>query len=482
LALALTQTGRSSQAAPPRRPDLGSPMVAGGVGSATRPASAEEAAYHGVLPAQFIAAAIRDGVIRSDKYQIPFSSLQPASLDLRLGETAYRLRCSFLPGEQLVDERLAEYAMESIDLRDGAILERNRPYLIPLLEELRLPDGLEAKANPKSSTGRVDVFTRVITDRSHKFDDISHGYRGKLFLEVASRSFTIKVKTGLSLNQLRLMSRPLTLTDEQLFLLHERLPVLYRDGQSVPLESLALADGLFLTVDLTTRDHRHAGFKARRNSKLLDLTRANAHDPRDFWEPVFAEQPGRLVLEPEEFYLLLSREGVRIPPAFAAEMTPYDPTAGELRTHYAGFFDPGFGHGHADEAQGARAALEVRAHDVPFMIENGQEFCKLGFEPMAARPALLYGDGIGSNYQYQEVTLSKHFRFDRPPIHRQLLLPFAETPRPFNWHTLLENVEPEEAALVEQLLTNAVSPTLAIDEIIESPIPGRETPPVRKTS
>ena len=364
----------------------------------------------GVYPSQWLQKAIANGIIDSSKYRIPDRSVQPASVDLRLGERAYRLRCSFLPETQAVEDKLGDFAMGEIDLRDGAILERNRPYLIPLIEELRLPPTLRARTNPRSSTGRLDIFTRVITDRSHKFDDVPPGYEGKLFLEVVSRSFTIKVQTEISLNQVRLINGRGRCSDEEILDYHQAEPVLFAQGSPVPAEKLSLDAGLFLSLDLTGDGHGAVGYRAKKNSRLLDLTLLGHHDPQDFWEPVYAEPGKRVVLEPEEFYLLLSSEAVSIPPRFAAEMSAYEPTSGELRTHYAGFFDPGFGYSEGGAVSGTRAVLEVRAHDVPFMVEHGQRVCKLAFENMLEPPSILYGRDIGSSYQQQELTLSKHFR------------------------------------------------------------------------
>ncbi|MBM3942406.1 MAG: 2'-deoxycytidine 5'-triphosphate deaminase [SAR202 cluster bacterium] len=361
----------------------------------------------GILPVQQLRRAASQGIIRPAKAPIPDSSFQPASMDLRLGDKAYRLRCSFLPDTRSVMEKLVDHSMGEIDLQGGAILERNRPYLIPLVEELRLPQGLRAKANPRSSTGRLDIFTRVITDYSYKFDEIAPGYQGKLYLEVVPRSFTIRVKSGLSLNQLRLIQGQPRCTDQEILEFHQRTPVIYRSGQPV---SPALADGLFLSIDLTSdQDRRPVGYRAKKNSQLIDLSLLGHYQAQDFWEPVHAERGDRLVLEPEEFYLLLSDESVSIPPEFAAEMVAYEPTSGELRTHYAGFFDPGFGYDPQGRLPGTRAVMEVRAHDVPFMVEHGQKVCKLWFEKMLARPDILYGPSIGSAYQRQELTLSKHF-------------------------------------------------------------------------
>jgi dCTP deaminase len=363
----------------------------------------------GIYPSHWIEKALAERVVHSPKYQIPDQSVQPASLDLRLGEKAYRLRCSFLPETQAVEEKLSDFAMGTIDLRDGAILEQNRPYLIPLLEELKLPPHVRGRTNPRSSTGRLDVFTRVISDRSHKFDDIRPGYEGKLFLEVVSRSFTIKVKTGDSLNQLRLIEGRARCTDAEILRHHETRPVLFLDSKPIPAERLSLDEGLFLSLDLSANRDGAVGYRAKKNSRLLDLSLLHGHRSKDFWEPVYSEPGGRVVLEPEEFYLLLSSEAVSIPRGFAAEMSAYEPTSGELRTHYAGFFDPGFGFSESDDVVGTRAVLEVRAHDVPFMVEHGQRVCKLSFEKMIEDPRILYGRDIGSSYQGQELTLSKHF-------------------------------------------------------------------------
>jgi dCTP deaminase len=300
-------------------------------------------------------------------------------------------------------------AFERIDLRDGATLERDRPYLVPLIEQLRLPAEIRAKANPKSSTGRLDVFTRVLTDRNHRFDEIAGGYRGKLYLEIVPRSFAIRVKTGLALNQVRLISGDARLSDRELVTLHQKCPLLYLNSHPLCESQLSLADGLFLSLDVSGPAESIVGYRAKKNSLPIDLTQVGALKWQDYWDPVHPEKGGRIVLEPEVFYLLLSAEGVSIPPSYAAEMLAYDPTAGELRTHYAGFFDPGFGYSQRRKADGSRAALEVRARDVSFMVEHRQPVCKLAFERMAGDPDVLYGEDVGSNYQGQQTMLSKHF-------------------------------------------------------------------------
>jgi dCTP deaminase len=365
----------------------------------------------GVLPAQRLREAIAREWMVAGPWRIPAESVQPASVDLRLGDHAWALRCSFLPdSNSTVEEKSEDLAFERIDLRDGATLERDRPYLVPLIEELRLPAEIRAKANPKSSTGRLDVFTRVLTDRNHRFDEIAPGYHGKLYLEVVPRTFAIRVKTGLALNQVRLMTGDARLSDHQLLALHRERPLLYVDSRPVPEDELSLADGLFVSLDVSGSAEAIVGYRAKKNSLPIDLTKVGALSWREYWEPVHPEPGGRIVLEPEVFYLLLSAEGVSVPPSYAAEMLAYDPTAGELRTHYAGFFDPGFGYSRErGERTGSRAALEVRARDVSFMVEHHQPVCKLAFERMAEEPDVLYGEDIGSNYQGQLTMLSKHF-------------------------------------------------------------------------
>ncbi len=369
----------------------------------------------GVLPGQLLERAIHAGYIDAGRFKIPEANVQPASLDLRLGERALRIRCSFLAGTDSVERKLKDYILDEIDLRgDGAMLESKRPYLIELKERLDLPAGLRGKANPKSSTGRIDVFTRVITDFSDRFDEVAPGYSGPLYLEVVPLSFAVRVKEDLALNQLRLsMGRP-WLGDDEVRQTHLAEPILFRGGEPVPVSELVLSNGLFLGLDLRGDERGQVGYSARGSAPLLDLTTGGEVDPRAFWDPVYREEGDRLVLLPKRFYLLMSDEAVSVPPNLAAEMTAYDPTSGELRTHYAGFFDPGFGFDPSGGFRGSRAALEVRAHDVPFMVENGQAVCKLTFERMLEEPAALYGAGIGSSYQQQVETLSRYFKRSVP--------------------------------------------------------------------
>jgi dCTP deaminase len=366
----------------------------------------------GVLPRQRLAELVSIGAIRSDQPDLA-QHLQPASVDLTLGDIAYRLRCSFLPGNQPVREKLLDYEMGHVDLSgDGAVLEQNRPYLIPLRERLTLPKGIRGRTNPRSSTGRLDVFTRVITDHGNHFDEVRDGYSGELFLEVVPMSFTVKAKAGITLNQLRLLTGQARLTDDELIELSTQDPIAFPGESSAVEDEAYVSDGLFLSVDLSGAGRKFAGYRAKPSSGLLELDRVNAYQVGDFWERVYPED-GRLILGPDQFYLLVSRERVRIPPGYAAEMAAYDPTSGELRTHYAGFFDPGFGDVPEGEWMGTPAVLEVRAHDVPFALEHGQRLCKLTFERMTEKPDELYGSAIGSRYQRQYLTLSRQFLPDQ---------------------------------------------------------------------
>ncbi len=357
-----------------------------------------------VLPAQRLRAAVESGVITAAD-PIPEPSYQPASLDLRLGPTAYRLRCSFLPGRERVLDAVDRYAMDRVDLRQGAVLEQNRAYLIPLLEELTLPAGMSGKVNPRSSTGRLAIFTRVLTDTSERYDDIRAGYVGKLYLEVVPRSFTIKVRQGLALCQLRLFTGPSNLSDASIQNRQKTSPLLWLGERPVPPDELSVDDGLFLSVDLSGADsaRRIVGYRAKKNSHLLDLSEKERYEPGEFWEPVHGEAHGAVVLEPEQFYLLYSKERVYVPHDLSAEMVPFEASAGEVRTHYAGFFDPGFGE--RGGQRGAHAVLEVRAHDVPFAIADGQRLGKLAFQQLQEPSDRPYGAAIGSRYHEQALVL-----------------------------------------------------------------------------
>jgi dCTP deaminase len=359
----------------------------------------------GVLPSQHLARAVDQGWIT----EVDDSAIQPASIDLHLGAKAYRIRCSFLPGADKVERRVKGYIIDELDLSgEGAVLETHRPYLIELRESLDLPDHIRARTNPKSSTGRLDVFTRVIIDSGKAFDEVPPGYSGSLWLEVVPLSFTVRVQEGLALNQIRFLAGDrVALSDKELRDRHSTEGLLYRADRPVDEDDYVTSSGLFLGLDLQGGAKGLVGYRARPHTTLVDMGKVDAHPPEDFWDAVPREEGDRIVLAPGAFYLLLSAEAVVIPPDLAAEMAAYDPTAGELRTHYAGFFDPGFGDN--GMVKGSKAALEVRAHDVPFMIEHRQPVAKLTFERMIEPPDRLYGASIGSNYQGQEETLGKHF-------------------------------------------------------------------------
>jgi dCTP deaminase len=351
----------------------------------------------GVLPAQAIKALVAQGAITGD---IRADQVQPASLDLRLGDVAYRVRASFLAGAgRTVADRLAEFTMHKVDLRDGAVLEKGCVYLVPLMEGLALPVGMNAVANAKSS-GRLDLLTRTITDGGVEFDRIPEGYAGPLWAEVCPRSFSVLVRTGQRLNQIRFRSGQSVLSDAELVALNRVEPLV--SGEAV------ISEGLGFSVDLRPLTGDLLGYRAKPHTGVVDLDRIGHYPAREFWEEVRSDA-GQIILDPGAFYILVSREAVTIPPDYAAEMAPYLAMVGEFRVHYAGFFDPGFGYAAAGGA-GSRGVLEVRCHEAPFVLEHGQVVGRLVYEHMAERPETLYGAGIASNYQGQGLKLAKQFR------------------------------------------------------------------------
>ena len=369
----------------------------------------------GYLANQSIELACHEGMIHS-RVTLLASQFQPVSLDLRLGSHAYRIQSSFLPENDAVDTKLNEVKLYEIDLRDGGILEKGAIYLIPLLEELDFPKNFQGRTNPKSSTGRLDMFTRVIVDRGHRFDEIPNGYTGKMYLEVIPRSFPVRVREGLRLNQLRIFQRNPHLSDIQLKNHYKKTPILFGDGgRPVGVDKVKVDNGLFISLDLAGRRRdRIVAYKAKTNSSVIDMSLNRHYHPMDFWEPITLTQirNKRLILEPESFYIMMSKEKICIWPHLLAEMVAYEPNSGELRTHYAGFFDPGFGwHGGKTlKNQGTHAVMEVRPHDVPFMVEDGQTFCRLKFESVIEKPTKVYGKKIKSNYHSQGLALSKYFK------------------------------------------------------------------------
>ena len=357
----------------------------------------------GILPSHVLRRLIRARREVLATEDITDAQIQPASIDLRLGAMAYRIRASFLPGRDArVADKLSDMAIHEIDLKSGAVLETGCVYLVPLLERLELSFRVSGVANPKSSTGRLDVFTRLIADHAQAFDRVEEGYHGPLYTEISPRTFPILVRKGSRLNQLRLRHGSPPFTDTQLKRLHDDVGLV--DGPA------DIEGGLALSVDLRGETvTRQVGWRARRHAGVIDIDARAAYDPLDFWDPVYARKQNGIVLDPDEFYILASREAVSIPPDYAAEMMPFNPLVGEFRVHYAGFFDPGFGH-EAGQGRGARAVLEVRSREVPFVLEHAQTIARLVFERLTDTPTQVYGSALGSNYQRQGLKLSKHFR------------------------------------------------------------------------
>ena len=380
-------------------------------GPSPSPAVADDAdAGHstGILPCQELKAL----VLRKDIFglePIAEDQFQPASLDLRLGPKAYRVRASFLPGTGSVKQKLDEFAMHEMDITNGAVLERGCVYIIPLLEVLDLRHRTSAMGNPKSSTGRLDIFTRLITDYGTAFDQVPEQYSGQLFAEVSPRTFSVLVRKGSRLSQLRVRrGRPLTSDNLMRRLQEEHQLVEVKDEPGARTHEIM--SGVPVSVDLEGRQSGGViGYRAKNHSGLIDIDKIAHYEVRDFWEPVLAPARGGLILDPAEFYILASREAVRIPPGYAAEMIAYDTLVGEFRVHYAGFFDPGFGHSDAG-GEGSRAVLEVRSYEVPFVIEHGQLVGRLAYERLTSTPTMLYGQRANSSYQGQGIKLSKHFK------------------------------------------------------------------------
>jgi dCTP deaminase len=364
----------------------------------------------GILPSQELERAVRVTKEIISIEPIQDDQYQPASLDLRLGDEAYRVRASFLPGKDAtVEDRLEDLAMHKMDIRNGAVLERGCVYIVRLLENLSLRHRMSAMGNPKSSTGRLDIFTRIITDGGTEFDRVREQYKGPLYAEISPRTFSVLVHKGSRLNQIRIRRGNPSTTDEVLKRLQEQLQLI---GTEISEDEIR--NGLPVSVDVRGEASGGLiGYKAKNHAGLIDIDQVRAYDVLDYWEPVYAPRKGGLVLDPEDFYILASREPVRVPPTHAAEMIAYDTLVGEFRVHYAGFFDPGFGHPVAG-GEGARAVLEVRSYEVPFVIEDGQVVGRLTYERLTGQPTKLYGQGLNSSYQQQGIALSKHFKPFQP--------------------------------------------------------------------
>jgi dCTP deaminase len=375
----------------------------------TRAAATSPRFTTGILPYQVYQEFIRAGRIQADE---PFTEgqVQPASIDLRLGPVAWRVQATFLPGKQSVARKIEQVKMHEFDLTHGAVLERGCCYIVPLLERLNLPADIGGTANPKSSTGRLDVFTRLLPDYAEEFEEVKKGYKGQLFLEISPRTFSVRVYKGLALNQLRLRRGDPPPSDTALGNLDRAEGLVYDDADTQ--KAATIRGGLWVSIDLAGAEGEIIGYRAKHHTPLIDLAKIGHYDPAEYWEPIRRNEAGTLILNPGEFYILASKERVRVPASHAAEMAPYDTSVGEFRIHYAGFFDPGFGYGAAGEIAGTRAVLEVRSHEVPFLVEDGQIVGKLVYERLTEAPEKLYGVGLGSSYQRQGLALSKHFKRD----------------------------------------------------------------------
>ena len=359
----------------------------------------------GILPSQELEYQVKVSKEIVALEPIQSDQFQPASLDLRLGPVAYRVRASFLPGKNArVEDRLGDLAMHKMDISNGGVLERGCVYIVPLLEGLSLKKRTSAMGNPKSSTGRLDIFTRLITDYGTEFDRVREQYKGPLYAEVSPRTFSALVRKGSRLNQIRIRRGNPASSDEDM----KRLQQEHEIVASISPDEIR--NGVPVSVDVKGEGSgRLIGYKARSHAGLIDIDKVRHYEVLDYWEPVYAPRRGGLVLDPADFYILASRESVKVPPTYAAEMIAYDTLVGEFRVHYAGFFDPGFGHPDAG-GEGARAVLEVRSYEVPFVIEDGQVVGRLAYERLTAQPTRLYGAGMNSSYQRQGITLSKHFK------------------------------------------------------------------------
>lgn len=380
--------------------------------TASRSSSLAEQTRPGIQPSQWIEQALREGVVKT-AIDVIDTQIQPNSLDLRLSKRGWRLQCSMLPGDEGIEKKLDRFGWHSFEVgSEGMVLERNAVYLFRCEESLALPEGTSARANPKSSTGRLDVFTRLVTENGVAFDEIPDGYRGELYVEVVARSFPIIVRAGDTLSQLRFQCGPSQLDDADLRAELEQEPmVIDRAGRALDPRSLRLGQGLFLSVHLRGAQGDIVGYRARKTARPIDLRSREL--PRErFWERVAWAKDEPVILEPDEFYIFASRELIRLPPHLCAEMVPFDAGSGEMRTHYAGFFDSGFGwiQGRAASETAAAVVLEVRNHDVPFLIEDGHPLFRLVFFRNSERPAKLYGQTMGSNYQTQRLKLAKQFK------------------------------------------------------------------------
>jgi len=380
----------------------------------------------GILPSQVIERFVESGKIASPAYPIAPNQIQPASLDLRLGRKAYQVNASFLPGKFTIDKKIRDWLVREVSLDSPTVFHPGEVYIVPLIEELRLPPDVRGKANPKSTIGRLDIFTRLITQVGQEFESVPPNYNGGLYLEVVSRTFHVVVRAGMRLTQLRFIKgkAPTEVPDNLLLKLSKKEQLVYGDDDT-PLEA-RIGGGLRMSLDLRGNGAKIIGYEAKPDAPVLDLANINYYEPEEFWTPIEGPLSKGHILNRGRFYILASAEKFSIPPMYAAEMVPYDASIGEFRVHYAGFFDPGFGYG-AEDIRGTKAVLEVRAHEVPIILEHKQLVGRLMYHYMAQEPKKLYGPSIGSSYQQQGLALSKQFKRSAY-VDRESVLPPSSTP------------------------------------------------------
>jgi dCTP deaminase len=378
----------------------------------------------GILPSQVLRRFVDSGKIIAPSYPITVNQIQPASIDLRLGRKAFQVEASFLPGKFMAEKKIRDWFKREVSLDEPTVFRPGEVYVVPLIESLALPPNVRGKANPKSTTGRLDIFTRLITDGGLEFESVPEAYHGNLYLEIVSRTFRVAVRAGMKLTQLRLIQgKPIDVSDEMLSKLAKTEQLVHMDDEN-PVEAKILG-GLRMSVDLQGNGSKVIAYRAKSESPVIDLGNINHYEVKDFWDAMEGPQPRGIILDKGAFYILASAEKVSVPPTYAGEMVPYDPSIGEFRVHYAGFFDPGFGYG-VNGIKGTKAVLEVRSHEVPIVLEDRQEVGRLVYHKMAEEPDRLYGPSIGSSYQQQGLTLSKHFK--RPSyIDRESILSLNPT-------------------------------------------------------
>ena len=338
--------------------------------------------------------------------------IQMASIDLSLKGPVYGMRASGLPRRgETVRSRIDASAKTGYTFNltgEDKLLSRRQTYIIPLNEGLKLPPGFAARFSPKSSTGRVDVLARILADGIPHFDSVpAEGYRGPLYLEVTPLSCDILLRSGQSLMQMRLRQGDSLVSANDLVTLQAEKGIVWgKDGKPIAPEKLSLAEhGLYMHVDL---DRDIVGFMAR-DPILAELSFAKSdfYDPYDFWEPITRPKGGSIVLNPGRFYLLATKERVKVPSNICGDIAAYDASTGEFRTHYAGFFDPGFG-GSKPEERGTVGVMEVRGREIPFELQDNQPVCRMDFQWLDEVPNRLYG--AGNNYTGEQPSLGKFFR------------------------------------------------------------------------